>query len=296
MATNNAINNSSKVTKYTSSDTWNKDSRTKFIEVFGWSSGGNGASGRKGSNTAAGGGGGGAGGVAFYFRAPAQSFGNSETVTIGATIPGASAQASDATNGVNGSAVNPSTFGNITTQAPTASSGGITTGAAGGGGARVSFIHFVSVVSATGGGTGQNTVGLAPANYGSTTNTFLNCGGGGGGAGYDTGTVRVGGNGSSALKIDGSTVLVAGGTGGSESISINGGAGNPTPSSGGIMTGGSGGGGGGGPSAGTVAGIGGNGGTPGGGGGGGSGGITTVASSGAGGDGARGEIWVVEYF
>lgn len=60
MTTNNTINGSIKVTTYTSSGTWTKDPRAKFVEAYGFNSGG-GGSGRNGTSSSSGGGGGGAG-------------------------------------------------------------------------------------------------------------------------------------------------------------------------------------------------------------------------------------------
>jgi len=294
MATNNAANGFNKITTYTSSDTWNKDPRTKFVTVWGWNSGAGGASGRKGSTAAAGGGGGGPGGGGFYYTGPADVFGNSETVTIGATVTGASAQSTDATNGINGSAANSSSFGNMTLPASGIALGGTTTSA--GSGSSTSYVNFVSLTSMGTGGTGRQNAADAGTAMGTSSNRFM-CGtGGGGGGGYDNAINRVGGAGGAFLKADASTVITAGGIAGNEGTTINGGTGNIPTTSGGILMGGTGGGGGGGPTVGTTAGNGGNGAVPGGGGGGGSGGITAVANSGAGGNGARGQITVIEFF
>jgi hypothetical protein len=298
MATNNSINNSTLVTTYNSSDTWNKNSRSQFIEVYIFQGGGGGASGRKGVSTTSGGGGGGSGCGGIRFASPATSFGNSETVTVGASANGGGAQASDLTNGINGTAANSSTFGNINTGINSASNGG-TTSTATGGIASINSVQYqyATIVSVAGitGGTGNIVGGSTPVSV--TSGIYLVCTPGGGGAGYDLVTVRAGGAGGTINKFTGAAdPLILGGTAGTESGTINGGDGNPTPTSGGLLTGGTGGGGGGGPKAGTTVGNGGNGGSPGGGGGGGSGGISTVSSSGAGGTGSAGRIIVIEHF
>lgn len=289
------------ITTFTGSGTWTKSTSppTKYIEIIGLNSGGGGASGRKGVSTASGGGAGGAGGGGFYFNGPASVFNTSETVTIGGTSNGGLSQSSDLGNGNNGGAVNVSSFGNIMGifSSPAPAIGGTATSAAGGLGSRVNnAFSIVPTQAILGGGTGNSGNGITPTAFTVVTLVYFTGTGGGGGAGYDLVTPRSGGNGMAFVKADISTVITAGGLGGSELGTINGGDGNIPPTTGGILMGGTGGGGGGGPSVGTVAGNGGNGAIPGGGGGGGSGGISTVANSGAGGNGARGQIWVIEHF
>lgn len=298
MATNNAINNSSKVTTYTSSDTWTKDTRTKWVEIYAISGGGGGGSGRKGTSTAAGGGGGGNGGNGFYWTAPANFFGNSETVTIGGTANGGIAQTTDATNGNPGTANNVTSFGDLDTNSGAGAAGG-TTGSVSGGTGSNSFSNL-TLNAGLSGPQGRATTGSNGGSLTLANATFYFIGSaGGGGAGADAVTERVGGNGGSVLDRSIATIISPG-AGGLESTGINGGNGNISVITGGLMTGGTGGGGGGGYSVGaggaTAGGNGGNGGIPGGGGGGGGGGIDAVANSGAGGSGARGQIIVIEYF
>ncbi len=288
---------SSLITTFTSSGTWTKDSRTQFIRVIAFNSGGSGASGRKGATTASGGGGGGGGGSGFSCYGPASIFGNSETVTIGALTAGALAQSLDLNNGINGAAPNATSMGNLgpMTNGLVASTGGTTTNGSGGSGG-LTINTGGSGASSGSGGAGRNLAGTSPTTYNTANGVNFTGGGGGGGGGYDTVTERTGGIGCGWFKFDGSTTLLAGGTAGLESVTINGGPGNIPLTSGGIITGGSGGGGGGGPSVGTTPGTGGDGAEPGGAGGGGGGGISAVADSGVGGSGAKGRLIVIEYF
>lgn len=55
MVTQNAINGSIKVTTYSSSGTWTKDARTKFIEAYGFNSGRGAGAGTTGGTSGAGG-------------------------------------------------------------------------------------------------------------------------------------------------------------------------------------------------------------------------------------------------
>lgn len=128
---------------------------------------------------------------------------------------------------------------------------------------------------------------------------FIPGGGGGGGGASNSNFNRFsGGEGCGIYKFNGVDNIIAGGTAGvSTGLGLNnGGNGNAAVNSNGLIIGGSGGGGGAGqytegPAVG--AGIGGNGGIPGGGGGGG-GSSFNGTLSGAGGNGARGEVWVYE--
>lgn len=285
-----------KITTYDASDTWTKSTSPPsiYIEVIGFNSGGGGGSGRKGTSTASGGGQGGTGGGGWYYQGPESVFGATETVTIGGTSNGGAAQAGDLTDGNNGAAINQSAFGNMLGYLPTApASGGTTTSAANGQAGRLITPYQSANAGISGGGLGNNTAG---GNASVVAGSYFSGTGGGGGGGYDLVVERAGGTGATFFKFDASTTLIAGGTAGTESGTINGGNGNVPLSTGGMITGGTGGGGGGGPKAGTTVGNGGNGAIPGGGGGGGSGGISGTSSSGAGGTGARGRIIVIEHF
>ena len=286
-----------KVIVYTSSDTWQKDARTKSVEVFGFNGGGGGGSGRKSASTTSGGGSGGPGGAGFYYKGPATSFGTSETVTIAGTAAGGVTQAGNDSNGNTGTLANTTMFGNMTGIAATAvaPAGTATTSAAVSGKVCV-FLWGGSGIQAGASGGGSNVAGSTPTSIGSTTGCYICGAGGGGGAGYDTVVQRNGGQGGGMNKVEGGAAIVAAGASGREDTTINGGDGNLGVTFGCVMTGGSGGGGGGGPKVGMAVGKGGDGGIPAAGGGGGSGGINSTSNSGVGGIGARGQITVIEYF
>lgn len=284
--------------------TWNKNSATKFMTVYGWAGGSGGGSGRKGLTTAAGGGSGGNAGGAFCISGPASFFSNSETVVIGAGGAGGNAQTTDGTNGNPGTPGNTTSFGNVTAQSgktsitsntPTTTVGnglgGTATSVFTATGAALLENFATSSVPTAGGGT--NTTGTSVSGIFSYS---ASSGGGGGGA--DSVTQRVGGYGGAIANQDAS-VIINGGLPGLESTGIAGGNGNPGSTTHGFITGGSGGGGGGGYSVGaggaTTGGKGGDGGFPGGGGGGGGGGLSTIANSGAGGKGGDGLVIVVEF-
>lgn len=319
--------NTIKFTQFTANGTWTKDADCQWVTCIIWNGGAGGGSGRKGATTAAGGGGGGAGGSIMIYSAPANMFGATESITIGAGGAGGAAQTVDATNGNPGSSVGTGsriggTIGPIITD-----SAGLTLG--GGGGtttnsatATFGYISSSGVTLAQGSNTygsssiagiigsftgarGRNIAGETPTTIGVFSATNFNyfgseylAGYGAGGGGADVVTQRAGGTGSAILYAD-QTTMLAGGTAGLESTTINGGNGNDfVIGDAGTIFGGSGGGGGGGYSVGaggaTTGGNGGNGGIPGGGGGGGGGGLSAVANSGAGGTGGRGEIWIYE--
>jgi len=266
------------VTKFTASGTWTKDANTKYVTVFGWNGGGGGGS----ANITGQGGGGGAGGACFYYEAPESFFGAMETVVIGAG--GAGGDGGLGTDGADGGQT---TFGNISV--PNTGSGGKCgfNGGAGGLAQGIYSLFAATQLSVPGGAGGNFLPGTAADNVGGTTsgvNRFMAPGSGGGGGADIGGT---GGNGSSIVSADTTIVIVAGGAGGVNAV---GGAGSTYPSSGGLLVGGSGGGGGGGSTLNAHAG--GAGGIPGGGGGGAGDGGSNTAN---GGDGARGELWVIEY-
>lgn len=297
--TNNSINNSTKVTTYSTpgAHVWTKDSRSQTVEVHMWDAGGGGGSGRRGLSTAAGGGGGGSGGLYSYVFAPASFFGTTESVGVGIGGTGGAAQSVDTTNGNSGVAGGRSIFGNLSTETVSPAGPGGVNGSAAGLNSTLSDVSGIIGRSDSTSGSGELTNGVA-AGYvgapGTTGYNLMSATSGGGGSGADAGAERTGGNGGDLLMLD-STVIVAGGAGGVESGTINGVNGANQPTTGALMFGGCGGGGGGGQSAGAVAGTGGNGGFPGGGGGGGGGSINGT-NSGAGGRGGDGLVIVVEHF
>jgi hypothetical protein len=132
---------------------------------------------------------------------------------------------------------------------------------------------------------GQGTPNYVWHQYSST------CGGQGGSIDVAN-TYYNGGSGGSIFSLDGLSTLIAGGTFGTAGGSLSGGNGNPAPTSGGMVFGGTGGGGG---AADAVnGGNGGNGGFPGGGAGGG-GAARTGGTSGNGGNGGDGLVIVIEW-
>jgi hypothetical protein len=295
-------------TDFTVSGMWTKDARTKFVTIFAWNGGQGGASGRQGASASAGGGGGGGCGGCFIYSADASFFDANETVTIGAGGAGGATQASMNTNGNPGGSAGQTSFGNLSCPIGTnVSAGGNNTGAAAAGNAG-GFALPTSPWGDEGPGSGNGQL-VAGSNAQNSNATVLSesepisitslSGGGGGGA--NSVTERAGGDGGNLFNFAAGvnptyTLLLAGGAGGIESGTINGGNGNAGfITTGGFLSGGTGGGGGGGQSVGVVAGNGGNGGFPGGGGGGG-GGSLNGTSSGAGGDGGDGLVIVIEYF
>lgn len=295
----------SKFTQFTTSGTWTKDPRAKWVSVIGFAGGAGGGSGRRGASLSnRGGGGGGACNGFFSVEGPAQFFGATETVTIGAGGTGGTAILANDTNGNPGGNSNDSRFGNASScnssAGAAAGAGGTTSG--GGGGATLNgtvqtpFFVWTSAGSVEG-TSGSTTTPSTPSNYptsnGAQSGVVLYPGGGGGGGGINSAdTVGNGSNARSQVsRQTGSDVVInAGGLAGTSGAS--GGNGNPSLVTGGVPTAGTGGGGGG-ASAAAPAGAGGNGGIPGGGGGGG-GASLNGNNSGAGGNGARGEIWVIE--
>lgn len=299
MATANAINNATKTTIYASNDTWVKDQRSEMIDVWCISSGGAGGSGRQGSSTTSGGGGGGGAGTITYISGPSYLFPDSVSVTVGAESIGGLAQSTNNTNGNAGAGQNYSAFGDFYYNYSSGGGSGGSTGTVNAG--NIPAYYFSNLVftnpsdmvtpATSGGGTGKNTAGTtAPGGA-----RMCMAAGGGGGGGADTVTARSGGDGAAITNYFKSVAIIAGGTGGIESGSINGSPGiDVTGYKTGMVTTGSGGGGGGGQSAGAAAGNGGKGGFPGGAGGGGGGSINGT-NSGAGGNGAAGQVIVIEY-
>lgn len=288
------------VTKYTANDTWTMAADTQMVEIICWNSGGGGGSGRRGLTTAAGGGGGGAGGGGFYYQIPAGLITGAVTITIGGTANGGSAQTVNSTDGTAGSPTNVSSFGTLLYSNADAAggTGGTATSAAGDGAKSFNLypmLSFGAQTTVVAAGNGGNAAGGSVAAANNTGVGLFLPTAGGGGAGADSTTERTGGNGGAQNNWFRTTsFLVAASAGGVESGTIDGTAGTNGVSATGRITGGTGGGGGGGQKSGGAAGNGGNGGTPAGGGGGG-GGSLNGTNSGAGGNGARGEIWVIEH-
>lgn len=296
-----------KLTKFTANGTFNKDARSLFITVLLWNAGGGGGSGRQGVSTMAYGGGGGGGGGFLYLTFPSIQFAASETVTIGAGGAGAPAQASMNSDGIAGTDGGVSSIGAISIY-PQFVASGLSNGGGGG------------TTSPGEAGTPQplideyQTFGVSAQNYGglggipnssdapvigyNNVRQYI-ASGGGGGARADATTEQAGGRGGNIMNFGGPNaitpdILQMGGAGGTESGTIDGTAGTDFVSTtGGRMTAATGGGGGGGQHVGLAAGNGANAGIPSAGGGGG-GGSLNGTTSGAGGDGARGEIWVIE--
>lgn len=287
------------VTSHTSAGSGNHtfNANTKYIIVYGWGAGSGGGSGRRGASTSAGGGSGGAGGTVFMIESPVSFFGGGGATVpyvVGAGGSGATAQTSDNTDGNVGTAGGITSFGNIfsaisISPAPGGAAG--TSGTASAGHGQSSYISMGSLGYIASGGRGATGVGVAGTDNAFTT---MQPTGGGGGAGADSGTARQGSTGVNIQRPDTAAILLAGGTGGIESGTINGGLGNPGSSLSNAIVGGTGGGGGGGQSVGSAAGNGGNGGKPGGGGGGG-GGSLNGTNSGTGGNGADGALYIIEF-
>lgn len=299
------VAHASKFTKFTTSGTWVKDSRTTYIKVLGFAGGAGGGSGRRGlAGSNRGGGGGGASNGFFVIEGPANVFGGTETVTVGASANGGAAVTVDSTDGNLGGASNTTAFGNAQTVTTSSSRGvgGTTSGGSGGSTSGVTTLaqYFVwSPTSNVNGNAGSTGTPGVPTDYpqtnGDQTGTQLYPGPGGGGGGISN--TDVVGNGSRAASMlaratAGDIIINNGGIAGTSGAP--GGAGNPGLTSGGIPTAGTGGGGGG-ASKTAAAGAGGDGGIPGGAGGGGGASLNGFAS-GKGGNGARGEVWVMEWF
>jgi len=300
------------VTKFTANGTWTKDAKTQSVTVIAWNGGSGGGSGRRGLTTAAGGGAGGGAGSYIVWSNLSSVFGATETVTIGVGGAGGAAQTSNSTNGNVGTNGTESRLGNIAIfQLVNFGNAGTATSAAGRGSSAYNDVYNGSSFSSTTfyiAGNGSNTSSNVDAvnQYWSRSDSALFVpvlynSAGGGGSGADSSVTRQAGNGGAMVFPEspyGSStegIVSAGGTGGIETGTINGGVGNNAISTtGGRYVGATGGGGGGGQRSGGAAGIGGAGGIPGAGGGGG-GGSLNGTNSGAGGAGGRGEVWVIEY-
>jgi hypothetical protein len=278
-----------KITNFTSSGTWTKDARTKYIGVYGWN-GGHGGGGGSITTVGPGGSGGGAGSC-FYYEAPATFFGETEEVIVGKGGAGG-------LHKLSGSKGTYSAFGKII--CPVDGTAGASNSAGGTSGKMYIGSFGTPLVGITG-GAASYWEGGTPSNSGTSANKLIiGAPGGGGGGNPGDGTSYYGGTGGAIVSIDDSTVILAGGArGGISGYNRSGSPGNNAPTSGGIICGGSGGGGGGANwdvSYGDYHAAGGNGGFPGGGAGGGGAlnrGNVTQINGGVGGDGL---VIVVEYF
>lgn len=288
-------------TIFTNSGTWTKNSNTKYVNVFIWDGGAGGGSGRQSSSGNAGGGGGGAPGGTAYFYGPQLFFPSSLSVTVGAGGNGASQQTNSDSDGFTGSPWGSSQFGSMSSYLPfsflSASPGdGGTIGSSPGGAYQGNLTTYNAIVEANPSptsGSGELMNGNSASAIYATS--LMSATAGGGGAGADTGNIWTGGSGGNIEDVRGPSILYVGGQGGSESIFIDGFSGtNQGVIGSGYISGGTGGGGGGGQSSGSVAGNGGMGGFPGGGGGGG-GGSLNGTFSGQGGNGANGQVIVIEF-
>lgn len=301
-----------KVTKFTSSGIWTKDADCQSVTVICWNGGSGGGSGRQGATTAAGGGGGGTNGAVLIMGALASMFNTTETVTIGAGGAGGVTQGSTSSNGNPGTTGGVSSLGSIFALNPNSGIGG---GGGGGTATTSAFNNYgqlwnllystgVNLLPNNGtlvlgsNGAPANQTALSLNNGAIATNALYLSTMGGPASGADSSVARQAGNAAGIAAMGDSSGLVftsAGGAGGIDGGTINGGPGNNAiTNTGGRYIGATGGGGGGGQSGGASAGIGGAGGIPGGGGGGG-GGSLNGTTSGAGGAGGRGELWVIEY-
>lgn len=301
-------------TRFTSSGTWTKNVNTKFVSIYAWAAGGGGSSGACGTVAAPNvryGNPGAPGSMIIYENIPANIFGASETVTVGTGGAGGGSQSIANTPGNAGGNGGSTGIGNLTTLT---SLGGDTQSNTTF--ASPSYSYFtpsqaISVISSGGSGLGPRAPGgrdfnsaaggiaIGPAFYQSSV------GGAWGrpphptGAGFGSGVsapLNISNNGGAVWDNLGN-IVIAGAASGNSTGAPDGanGINQPVPN-GGLLVGGMGGGGGAAQVTGLFpAGKGGNGGIPGGAGAG--GGQSNVGSpSGAGGNGARGELWVIEYF
>lgn len=267
---------------FTSGGTYTAPPLAKYYDVTLIGGGSGGGSGMQGAaSTARGGGGGGSSGAICQRRILPSEMGGSQSVSIAATAAGGAAQASTDSNGVTGTAGNPTLLGGLMSCRGSAAGTGGTT-AAGIGGTGIAALGTMAGAPASGGSSSLTATGVA--------GTAGNTGPGSGGGSIDSSdNIRAGGTG--ATGSTSSFTRPTAGTGGA--ACTNGGAGADIASSV-DQLGGSGGGGGGGCASG-VGGTGGAGGAPGGGGGGG-GAALNGAASGAGGAGARGEARITATF
>jgi hypothetical protein len=302
-----------KITTFSASGTWTRDSRTTFADVILWGAGGGGGSGaRQASGSASSGGGGGGAGFLQRARYTAAEAGASQTVTIGAGGTAGAAQTADNTAGNAGGAGGDTTFGSLLRARGGGAGAGGGLGVASGGGSSAGMsTSAASGSDATGGAApiagaaggsaaagGDNTIagggsgggGGASGGAGNRSGYALygSSGGGAGGGISAGGTAAAGGNGYNSFRSGGPSSVVPGGAAGVSGTA----GGNVSLTLGPIDDGGTGGGGGGAHA--TTPGAGGAGGVGAGGGGGGA--SQNGANSGAGGVGGAGQCVVIEYF
>jgi hypothetical protein len=302
-----------KITTFSASGTWTRDSRTTFADVILWGAGGGGGSGaRQVSGSASSGGGGGGGGFLQRARFTTAELGASQTVTIGAGGTAGAAQTADSTAGNAGGVGGDTTFGSLLRARGAGGGAGGGLGVGSGGGSSAGM----ATAAASGSGATGGTAPIGGAAGGSAAvgadNTIAGGGsGGGGGASGGAGNrggyalygssgggagggisagdaTSSGGNAYYSFRSGGPASVVPGGAAG---VSGTAGA-NVSLTTGPIDDGGTGGGGGG--SHATTPGAGGAGGVGAGGGGGGA--SQNGAASGAGGVGGAGQCVVIEYF
>lgn len=267
---------------FTTSGTWTKPAGAKKVHVYLVGGGGGGGSGRKAIDAIRCGGGGGAGGAVVEMWLDAAGLDSSESYTIGSGGAGGASQTTNTTNGLVGTAGNPTEFNGITALGGNPGAAGVAASGAGGATKTNSCIQG-SVASNSSIGGAASTTGLAGV-VGTLINYIVPTGGGaGGGIPASNALTSAGGGGGGMLPAIVGTL--SGGTAGS--------AGNPG-GDGPNRTGGSWAGGGGGGGSSTNAG--GNGGLYGGGGGGGGAGTNDLYNSGAGGNGGGGVLVITTFF
>lgn len=276
-----------KITRFSSSGTWTKDPNAKWVKVILWGGGGGGQSGaRQAVGVQASGGQGGRSGITYIGESPADQFGTTEVVTIGAggqggVVPG------DNSAPANPTAAGLTYFGDFValggnTGLPLLNNGDGSTNCTSG------------AQSFGGNGTNPPNISSNGQPYYNLPSRYVGSVGGGGGGISAAEATQAGGNGLSQTLYDltFSNVVIAGGAGGA--VGSNGSPGNPytAKATGGFQA--STGGGGGGSATVGAAGNGGNGAAPGAGGGGG-GASRNGMTGGSGGNGGDGAVWIFEF-
>lgn len=275
-------------TKFMANGVFTKNANTKYIRTMSWGAGGGGGSGCAqvlGTNSF--GGHGGAAGAPMNVYSEASAFPPASNITIGVGGLGGAATAGVLGNvgGVGTSTIVQTNVGDI-----------VAAGGAGGAGGTTNQGSFTlggrgldNWQPLVGGGSSPSVTDSAPSLF----NIFAPGAPAGGGAGAGVSNLGTDGSGAigGSILVGITTVLLGGSAGVAPGGSA--GAGNMFTTEA-YIGGGSGGGGG----AGNAAGNGGNGGNGGGAGaaGGGGGSCLTPNTSGKGGDGFRGEVWLIEYF